>query len=297
MLFHNSGPDRKGRVRFKEVAAQAGVKEPRTGFASWFWDYDNDGWEDILVFDFRERNASTLAAADYLGLDYEASHPVLYRNRRDGTFEDVSLSAGLTRSVPAMGANFGDFDNDGWLDFYVGTGDPDVRDFVPNLAFHSVLGRSFEDVTVAMGVGLLQKGYGISIGDLDGDGGSEVFAEMGGHELADAGRNALFMNPGFGHGWVTLRLEGKRSNRSAIGARIKVRVATAQGPRDLYRTIGAGGSFGSNPLQQTVGLGRASAIEYIEVRWPATGKTQKILNPPLGRILSIREGTKGFRVP
>ncbi|MDD5629111.1 MAG: CRTAC1 family protein, partial [Elusimicrobia bacterium] len=296
-LFRNEGPDRKGRWHFKDVAQRAGAKDPRMGFTAWFWDYDNDGWDDILVYDFHELNGSELAAADYLRVDYASSRPFLLRNRGDGTFADVSAETGLAdHIVPAMGANFGDFDNDGWLDFYSATGDPDVRDFPPNRAFRSVGGRRFEDVTTAMGVGLLMKGHGVSIGDLDNDGSNELFVEMGGHELTDIAHSALFMNPGFGNDWVTLRLEGTRSNRSAMGARIKVRAATAEGPRDIYRTVSPGGSFGSNPLQQTIGLGRATAIESIEIRWPATGLVQKLAGPPPGRILKVREGAEGFEL-
>ncbi|MBI4679053.1 MAG: VCBS repeat-containing protein [Elusimicrobia bacterium] len=296
VLYRNMGPDREGKWRFEDATARAGVAKPWVAFVPWFWDYDNDGWDDLLVMDFPGRSATELAAADHLGVDYDASHPVLYRNRGDGAFEDVSRAAGITRSIPAMGANFGDFDGDGWLDFYTGTGDPDVRDFVPNLAFRNVDGKTFEDVTVAGGFGLLHKGHGISFGDVDGDGDQDVFAEMGGHYWGDWGRNALFMNPGFGNRWVTLSLEGTRSNRSAIGARIKVVADTPRGPRSIHRTVTTGGSFGANPLRQNIGLGLATAIRSIEIRWPAGGEVQRFENPPLDGFLSVKEGTQGFRV-
>ncbi|NIR40168.1 MAG: CRTAC1 family protein, partial [Actinobacteria bacterium] len=68
--------------------------------------------------------------------------------------------------------------------------------------------------------------------------------------------DALFENPGFDNRWVTLKLVGTASNRSAIGARIRIEVATASGPRTIYKHVNSGGSFGANPLQQTIGLGQ-----------------------------------------
>lgn len=296
VLYRNLGPDRDGRWRFENATKKAGLKGPRDGFTCWFWDYDNDGHEDILIVDYPPRVSAELAAADALGVDYGASHPVLYHNRGDGAFEDVSTKAGLTTSAPAMGANFGDLDMDGYLDFYAGSGDPDMRALVPNRAFRGVGGARFEEVTAAAGLGLLAKGHGISIGDVDDDGDDDILAEMGGHHRADAARSALFLNPGFGNAWVTLTLEGTSANRSAIGARIRVRAVTPEGPRDVYRTVGSGGSFGSNPLRQTVGLGRATAIDSIEIRWPGAKAVQRLEHPPLDSFLRARQGAAGFEV-
>jgi len=81
-----------------------------------------------------------------------------------------------------------------------------------------------------------------------------------------------------------------RSNRSAIGTRIRVRVSTAKGSRDIYAVVGSGGSFGGNSLQQEIGLGRATAIETIEVGWPTTGEKQIFRDAALDRIYRIVEG-------
>ena len=102
--------------------------------------------------------------------------------------------------------------------------------------------------------------------------------------------SVLFRNPGHGNHFITLRLEGRQSNRSAIGARLKVRVTTPAGPRDIYATGGTGGSFGGNSLQQEIGLGRATAIESIEIRWPSTGATQVFRDAALDRVYRIVEG-------
>jgi hypothetical protein len=173
-----------------------------------------------------------------------------------------------------MGANFGDLDNDGWLDFYLGTGNPDLRTLVPNKMFRNAAGESFQDVTTSGGFGHLQKGHAIAFADLDHDGDQDVYANMGGAFTGDVYRNALFENPGHGNRWLKLKLEGVTSNRSAIGARIKVVAMTPAGERTIHRTVSTGGSFGANPLRQEIGLGNATAIQRVEILWPTTGKRQ-----------------------
>ena len=130
LLFRNDGPSNDtGGWRFTNVATEAGVTEPTNSFGAFFFDYDNDGWPDLYVAGCGGFEAKTMAAdvaADYLGLPTSAERGRLYRNKGDGTFEDVTKAAGLYRVVPAMGLNFGDLDNDGWLDLYLGTGNPDL---------------------------------------------------------------------------------------------------------------------------------------------------------------------------
>jgi hypothetical protein len=110
--------------------------------------------------------------------------------------------------------------------------------------FRNAGGRTFQDVTTAGNFGHLQKGHAIAFGDVDNDGDQDVFEEMGGAFLADKAFSALYLNPGTRNHWLRLELQGVRSNRSAIGARIKVELRTASGVRHLYRTVGGGGSFG-----------------------------------------------------
>ena len=135
-------------------------------------------------------------------------------------------------------------------------------------------GSGFVDVTVPAGVGHLQKGHAVAIADYDGDGDLDIFEQMGGAFPGDAYYDALFRNPGFANRWVQLRLVGVRSNRSAIGARIRVVVVEAGRRRSIYRWVSSGGSFGASPLEQTIGLGRSEAIERVEILWPRTGKVQ-----------------------
>jgi len=298
-LFRNDGP-RPGRSGptapwvFTEVGAAAGVTEPAHSFPAWFFDYDNDGWPDLFVSSYGIRNVGDIAA-DLLGLPTQADHARLFRNNHDGTFRDVTRDAHLDRVLHTMGSNFGDIDNDGWLDFYLGTGDPNLATIIPNRMFRNVEGRLFQDVTTAAGVGHLQKGHGVAFADIDNDGDQDIYEVMGGAVTGDHFRNVLYENPGSGNHWLTLRLEGVRSNRAAIGARIHVEVETAAGPRSIYRTVGSGGSFGASPLRQEIGLGRARSIRTVTIGWPASGTTQTLNGLELDRFYEVKEGEPAAR--
>lgn len=287
-LFHNDGRDASGNWKFSDVTARAGVAEPVPSFPTWFFDYDNDGWEDLFVSGYRMGNVGHVAA-DYLGLPNDGTPPKLYRNNHDGTFTDVTESVGLKRILLTMGCNFGDLDNDGWLDFYLGTGEPNLGAIMPNRMFRNANGRFFQDVTTAGGFGHLQKGHGVGFADFDNDGDQEVFIELGGAYPGDLARSALFLNPGNKNHWLKLKLDGTKSNRAAIGARIKVSVMTPDGPRSIYKTVNSGGSFGSSPLRQEIGLGNATAIVSVEIFWPASGIRQMVTNCALDRAYHIRE--------
>jgi hypothetical protein len=194
-----------------------------------------------------------------------------------------------------MGANFGDLNNDGWLDFYLGTGDPDLKNLMPNLMYLNRGGQRFVDVTFAGGFGNLQKGHGVAFADLDNDGDQDIFEKMGGAYPADKYHDLLFENPGFGNHWIAVQAVGVTSNRSAIGARVRVDIIEGGRPRTIYKTVNSGGTFGCNPLRQSIGLGQASKIERLEVFWPTTGKTQ-VVTPPLDGFIRIIEGQPGYSI-
>jgi hypothetical protein len=159
----------------------------------------------------------------------------------------------------------------------------------PNRMFRNAAGRSFQDVTTAGNFGHLQKGHAICFGDFDNDGQQDVFSQMGGAFVGDKAYSALYRNPGNANHWMLLELEGVRSNRSAIGAQIKVTVETRNGPRVPHRTVGSRGSFGASPFRQEIGLGDATRIVSVEVFWPATALTQTIQGLKLDRRYRIRE--------
>ena len=212
-LYHN-----EGQGRFRDVARELGVAGPahNRSFACWFWDYDNDGRLDLFVNDYYAALADVIA--DYMGLEVaDPGHPHLYRNIGKEGFRDVSREAGLDRPIAAMGANFGDIDNDGYLDAYFGTGWMAYSGLVPNVMIKNVEGRRFEDVTDSSRTGHLQKGHGISFADWDGDGDLDLFVVLGGGYPGDQGYNALFQQPRTGRSLA----EGKtrRHQDEPLGAR------------------------------------------------------------------------------
>src|SRR5947207_2968803 len=122
-----------------------------------------------------------------------------------------------------------------------------------------------------MGTGHLQKGHAVAWGDWDRDGNVDLFVELGGAVPGDRFRNVLFQNPGHNHHWLTLKLVGKKTNRAAIGARIRI---VPGGGRAIYRHVTSGSSFGANPLEQTIGIGNARSIARLEIYWPTSDTTQ-----------------------
>lgn len=293
LLLRNDGPKNPARGaksawKFTEVAKEAGVTQPFFSFPAWFFDYDNDGWLDLFVSGYGINNAGDIAA-DYLGLPTQAERARLYHNNRDGTFTDVTKAARLYKVLHTMGSNFGDLDNDGLLDFYLGTGDPDLGTVIPNRMFRNADGKFFQDVTTAGGFGHLQKGHGVAFADLDNDGDQDIYHVLGGAYEGDNYRNALWENPGHGAHWITLKLEGVQSSRAAIGARIKVIVNTPNGERSIHRTLSSGGSFGCSPLRAQIGLGQAQSIRAVEITWPTTGKVQVLKDLAMDQFYKIRE--------
>ena len=189
-----------------------------------------------------------------------------------------------------MGSNFGDIDNDGFLDIYLGTGSPSYVSLAPSMMLRNKNGTSFVDVTVSSGTGEMHKGHGVAFADLDNDGDEDMAFKVGGATPGDAHAFRLFQNPGHANDWLGLNLVGVRSNRAAIGARIKVTVESADGKRrEVYRTVNTGGSFGASPLQQHIGLGKASRIVEVEVNWPASGTRQVFADVPKNQVIEIRE--------
>ena len=282
-LYHNNHDN-----TFTEVAESAGVQGPTRGFATWFFDYDNDGWPDLFVTSYPVSVEET--ARTYLGLAHNATTLKLFKNMHNGTFKDVTAEVGLDKVFMPMGANFGDIDNDGFLDIYLGTGNPSYGSLVPNVLLRNHDGKYFVDVTASSGTGELHKGHGIAFADLENNGNEDIIAEVGGATPGDSHATRVFENPGHGNDWINLKLVGTKSNRSAIGARIKVTVENkGQGTRSIYRTVGSGGSFGGSPLQQHIGLGKDARIVDLEIWWPASNTRQHFANVDKNQFLQIKE--------
>ena len=288
LLYRN-----EGNRTFTERAVAAGVPGPGRGFPTWFFDYDNDGWEDLFATSYFMSLDESVRT--YLGLPHNAATMKLYRNRGDSTFEDMTTRVGLDKVLMPMGSNFGDIDNDGFLDMYLGTGSPSYGALVPNVLLRNRGGTRFVDVTVSSGTGELHKGHGVAFADLDNDGDADILVELGGSTPGDAHALRLFENPGHGADWLGLRLVGTKSNRGAIGARISVTVEYKDGSmRSIHRTVGSGGSFGASPLQQHIGLGREGRIVGLDIRWPGTGTRQRFTSVPGNQVLEIRESESAY---
>ena len=286
LLMTNNGPDARGVYTFSDLAQYAGVTSPVSSFPCFLFDFNNDTYLDIFVSSY-PMSVQKLAE-QYVKNSENIEYSSLYINNGDGTFRDIAKKANLHRSIESMGLNFGDIDNDGWLDFYVGTGFPSLDAIIPNLLFRNDEGRRFEEVTNA-GFGHLQKGHGISFADLDNDGDQDVYHSLGGFVKADGFWNILLENPGTENNWITLDLEGTRSNRSGVGAEITIQASGPNGERKIYRVVGAGGSYGSSSLQQEIGLGDCDRIRSVNVYWPASQISQTFNNVNVNSFYGIKE--------
>jgi FG-GAP-like repeat/ASPIC and UnbV len=277
---------------FTSVTSSMGINGPRNGFSCWAWDYDNDGWLDIFATCY-DRTLKDVVKG-LIGQPHERSSNKLFRNVNGKKFVDMTQEAGLDAVFATMGSNFADFDGDGYLDMYLATGEPSFATLIPNRMFKNVGGQRFAEITGTSGTGHLQKGHGVACGDWDRDGDIDLFVETGGAVNGDKFHNLHFQNPGQGNHWLTVKLVGKKSNRAAIGARIKI-VTAGDAPLTVHRHVSSGSSFGANPLEQTIGLAKSKQVALLEVHWPSSGTTQVFRDIPVDQALEITEFAKDYR--
>ncbi len=249
----------------------------------------------------KEMSGMGVDAADYvpdghLGIfrtNFSDEFETLYRNRGKGNFDDVTLDSGLGKNTRFVGwgTGFFDFDNDGWDDLFLVNGHafPEVDSLGIDIhykdraiLYQNVHGGKFRDVSTLSGPGILERhsARGVAMADIDNTGVVSIAINN-----QNDSPSLLKQETAFGNHWVVLRLIGQRSNRSAIGARVKVtanhHVQTAE--------VRSGGSYLSqNDLRLHFGLGNASLIDRIEILWPS-GKRQEIENQPVNRIHVIQE--------
>jgi len=287
-LYHNNH-DRT----FTEVGAQAGVRNPQRSFVAWWFDFNNDGWPDLYVSSYYGSVEEVMRT--YLGLPHTVETMKIYKNLGNGTFQDVSKEVGLDKVFMPMGSNFGDVNNDGYPDIYLGSGNPSFAAVLPHVLLLNKEGKSFEDITASSGTGELHKGHGIAFADLARNGNEDIVAEIGGAVPSDAHALRLFENPGSGNDWINIHLVGVKTNRAAIGAQIKLTVKDKDQPvRSIYSTVSSGGSFGANPMERHIGLGKSAQILDLEVWWPTSDTRQHFSNVDKNQFLEIKEFAKDY---
>ncbi len=289
-LYHN-----EGQGRFVERAGAAGVEgadHVSTGYVCWFADLDGDLDLDILRTSLAPFEDVLLALSSRFDqTPRERLHKnalKLYRNDGGGSFVESGGSFGLLHPVGVMGAGIADLDNDGWLDVYLGTGDPDIGRLEPHRYLHNEGGKGFRDLTFTTGVGNLGKGHGMTFLDRDRDGDLDIYAQEGGFVMGDAWHNAFYENRthAAGNHWLHVVLEGVASNREGIDAKVLV----TAGGRTFLRERRNGEGFGSsNSPALEFGLGGATAVERVVVRWPS-GTVQTFDDVPLDARIFVREG-------
>lgn len=276
-FFHN-----KGDGTFEETAFRAGVALAEDGnFISGMGvdarDVDNDGYPDIAL----------------VALDNE-TFPI-FRNLGKGKFADVTASsrmAALSAPMAGYSPNLGDFDNDGWKDLFVSRGHVQSLGYSlqapveqPNTVFHNVGGGKFEALTEQAGFGAQRpsRHRGSAIGDLNGDGRLDVVVSA-----LSAPAEIWINDSGAANHWIEFRLEGTRSNRDAIGARIKV---TAGGKTQYNEVSFASGYASSSAGPVHFGLGAAAAASLVEIRWPS-GTVQELKAVSGDRVVSVKEPSR-----
>jgi tetratricopeptide (TPR) repeat protein len=277
-LFRN---DRDGT--FTDVTRESGIEGLLLGSPAFWWDYDNDGWLDIAQCSWSDHEDVIYSLKHNEGPP-DGSPMRIYHNNRDGTFTQVNRELGLTGCWGTMSANFGDFNNDGFLDLVLGNGSPKMDRMEPAIVLENQDGR-FRNITFAAGFPLTGKSHGINLADLFGDGRLSVIIAAGGAYPGDILTTNVFYPRALPGNYLNVRVDGTVSNRSAIGAR----VAVEAGGRKQHRQVSGGSNFGCLPFEQHFGLAEAKTVEAVEVRWPS-GLVQRWENLPINTTLRFTEG-------
>jgi hypothetical protein len=277
-LYHNNG---KGK--FQENGSMAGMAYTFAGkvmaaMCISLGDYDNDGLLDLYISDFQK-------SSDHL-----------WHNADRGFFDEVSSEAGITlptRDVLSFGGGFIDYDNDGWLDLFIANGHvyPEVEQAMPgtnykqlNTLFHNENGKRFSVATESSGIADLtpRAARGAAFADLDNDGFVDIVVANNGDRPTILHNDAASENH-----FVNFRLVGIKSNRDAMGARIRI----TAGAISQIREIAGGGSYLSeSDLRANFGLGKSTVMELVEIQWPS-GAEQSFRNVPAAKFYLITEGS------
>ena len=254
------------------------VRTSRTGFTTAFLDIDHDGQLDL--FHAGHGPARSVTESVVSGNGSTRSATAVFRQRTDGTFEERFDVFRNGMPIGTMGTSYGDLNNDGAFDFYLGTGNPQGSFVLPNLLYvgETMDGQCtgfFHNASSLHAFGTIQKGHGIVFFDFDNDGDQDIYSSLGGMWPGDSWPNQMFVNESSSrHHWLRLRLRGHKTNYYGVGARIHV-VATRPGGHTTHRRhqMDNKTGFGSAPYIAHIGLSDAANIERVEVYWPVTKTT------------------------
>ncbi|TYB79669.1 FG-GAP-like repeat-containing protein [Bizionia myxarmorum] len=319
-FYRNNGDN-----TFTDVTEEAGFdNDSHMTFCSAFFDYDNDGWQDI-----------------YLSSDKYFNQNFLYRNNGDGTFTDVSVESNTAIVIDAMSTTIGDYNNDGWFDIYITNTPTDG-----NVLFRNNGDGTFTDIGMFSGVRLHSYAWGAVFLDADNDMDEDIyvscefdgsnppyrssaFFKNQGNNTFENSRNSGFIgdaaksysnaigdfnNDGYPdiavsnihfenmylwenqgdktNNWLKVNLTGVQSNRDGIGSRIEISV---NGNKQYRYTLCGEGYLAQNSNTQFFGVGTNTSIDYIKVTW-LSGIIDYIENVTPNQVLQIREGQNSLNL-
>ena len=282
LLFRNNGDG-----TFSDVSREAGFDDLLFGFICCFCDYDNDGWLDIAQFLWSDHEDFVYTLKHGKGPD-DGWPMRIYHNNRDGTFTPKDREIGLDGCWGTMGANFGDFNNDGTLDIALGNGSPRMERMEPPVLLESD-GTRYRNTTFAAGLPFTGKGHGVNFADLFGNGRLSLILPDGGAYPGELLSTSVYYPTELTGNYLNVRLTGTKSNRDGLGARITLYA----GGKQQMREVTGGTSFGWLPAEQHFGLAGIDKVEALEVRWPS-GLRQRLENPPVNDSIRITEGKPGW---
>jgi len=276
-LYHNEHNGTFTEIGLPAGMAVAGQGQIMAAMCISLGDYDNDGWLDLYISDFQK-------SSDHL-----------WHNSGKGYFDEVSGPAGITvptREVLSFGGGFFDYDNDGWLDLFIANGHvyPEVEQVTPeihykqiNTLFHNEGNGKFVETTRPAGMGAQKPnvGRGVAFADFDNDGFTDLVVGNNGDPpllLHNSGNN--------GNHFINFKLVGVKSNRDAMGARVRV---VAGGISQIREIAGGGSYLSQSDLRANFGLGKATRAETVEVQWPS-GQHQVFRNVEADKFYLVAEG-------